>query len=75
MRTRTPHPGDEPAGGAEDDRAARDVVHGLLVVAAARAGLLGQLDRGGERPVAVDADREQQLDGSGEGKVLGVIGA
>ena len=51
------------------------MVHGLLVVAAARAGLFGQLDRGCQRPVAVDADREQQLDGAREGEVLGVIGA
>ena len=50
------------------------MVHGLLVVAAARSGLFGQLGRGCERPVAVDADREQQLHGSREGEVLGVIG-
>ena len=35
------------------------------------SGLLGQLGRGCQRPVAVDADREQQLHGSREGEVLG----
>ena len=38
-------------------------------------GPVRPVGRGCQRPVAVDADREQQLHGAREGQVLGLIGA